>query len=119
MCVYTYTVIMEVICVICKLTVSVDYVVVIGGLENLRNTSFSRGDDVIECLVGKNSVTVHIKCRKDYTRRVIASPYTSVKPKFILRDKDESEFNFKKDCLFCAKLIQFEEWENIQIITLL
>ena len=58
-------------------------------------------------LEGLDSVTVHEKCRKVYTKERSAEAFqsrhkTSTDPKQLLRSKD-SEFNFLHDCLFCGE----------------
>ena len=70
------------------------------GLSKITECSILKGDNVKDQLKGKTSITVHIKCRKDYTRR-IEPPTRKVHHSSTTREK----FNFKTQCLFCAKTV--------------
>ena len=94
-------------CILCEPTGNNcfgDTVCVTRGLNKIIETSVSKGDNVKKLLENKSSVVVHVKCRKDYTRRlepVTSKPQTAwhhfvrehiedgfVKLKFVTSDKN-------------------------------
>ena len=59
-------------CILCELTHNDSHgetVQVTRGLQKIE-CSTSKGDNVQEQLKNKKTVVVHVKCRKDYTRRL-------------------------------------------------
>ena len=56
-----------------------EIVVVTRGLETLRKSSLARCDGIHHALEGLNVATVHVRCRKNYTRRpdAAAAPSSS------------------------------------------
>ncbi len=65
-------------CILCGPTGNIecagDTVEVARGLHKLVECSVSEGDNVREQLNNKHSVVVHVKCRKEYTRRTESTP---------------------------------------------
>ena len=58
-------------CILCAETLDTsDTVIVTRGLETLRKCSLSRQDGIYHILEGVESITVHVVCRKHYTRRL-------------------------------------------------
>lgn len=94
-------------CFICEELLTVgDTVVVDHGLQTLKNASGRRGDGHIGFLNSIDSVTVHVHCRKDYTRK---SSITAFKKRSDVdaagpspRKKRVSVFDFRTLCLFCG-----------------
>ena len=64
-------------CMLCEPTGNNSFgetVCVTRGLDKIIQTSISRGGNVKELLTNRSSVIVHVKCRKDYTRRLGLAP---------------------------------------------
>lgn len=58
------------ICFICSKSLSEgDTVAVEHSLQSLKDASINRDDRLIEYIRNVTSVTIHINCRKDYTRK--------------------------------------------------
>ena len=90
-------------CMLCEPTGNNSFgetVCVTRGLDKIIQTSISRGDNVKELLTNKSSVIVHVKCRKDYTRRLRLAP-----KKVDTLHEHRQEFDFKSQCIFCAKKV--------------
>lgn len=93
-------------CILCEPTGNNcfgDTVCVTRGLNKIIETSVSKGDNVKKLLENKSSVVVHVKCRKDYTRRL--EPVTS-KPQTVHEIREE--FNFKSQCIICGEKVVVE-----------
>lgn len=74
-------------------------------LDKLIECSTAKGDDVKEQLKNKKTVEVHIKCRKDYTRRL------EPKSKEIHGHSshiNRQTFDFKVQCIFCERNISVD-----------
>ncbi|KAE8740861.1 hypothetical protein FOCC_FOCC013607 [Frankliniella occidentalis] len=71
------------------------------GLKKLREYSGRKGDGLKAALTGKTSVQLHVKCHKDYTRRLPPIVNESENQGRLLRRDDEG-FNLKECCLFCG-----------------
>lgn len=88
-------------------------VVVSRGMPTLIDASVARGDEFADYLRSQTSITIHMDCRKSYTRK---SSITAVKrqhedeqastskvsPPRTRARVGESDFSFKKNCLFCG-----------------
>lgn len=93
-------------CILCEPTGNNcfgDTVCVTRGLNKIIETSVSKGDNVKKLLENKSSVVVHVKCRKDYTRRL--EPVTS-KPQTVHEIREK--FNFKSHCIICGEKVVVE-----------
>jgi len=102
-------------CFICaKLLTEGEIVTVERGMKTLINASTERADEFSEYLKNQKSVTIHVECRKNYTRKCSiaaaikrqheeqeASTSTKSPPRTRAR-VSESTFCFKKQCLFCG-----------------
>lgn len=112
-------------CFICtKLLSSSECVTVERGMKTLIDASIQRGDEFTDYLKNEKSVTIHVQCRKQYTRKsTIAaakrqheeeSASTSKKSPPRTRARvSESYFSFKNCCLFCGDKLN-EEYEKKQ-----
>lgn len=59
-------------CFICNKYLTEGETVVVGrGMPTLIDASVSRGDEFIDYLKSQKSVTIHVDCRKSYTRNPI------------------------------------------------
>ncbi|CAG9761491.1 unnamed protein product [Ceutorhynchus assimilis] len=99
------------VCVLCGLTLIKKTVKIKQkGLQTLKKASKERNDGKLKLLENKTELMVHVKCRRDYTRP------TSIKAsKNALKNvtgqptsrphlrSSVSDFNFKSECIFCAK----------------
>lgn len=107
----------EELCVFCKKGISDNDNInrVSKGLKTIRDISIARGDDLYRVLENNQSVTVHEKCRKDYTRRgninSVLCPIDNNQSIVTLR-RSVDHFDFKHDCLFCGKVAQYENWKG-------
>lgn len=86
-----------------------DFVQVSKGLDTILQSSFKRNDGVHKKIEGKQSIKVHKKCRKDYTRpSSIAAAVLSSKvsdtflPSTSTRQSVGEEFDFKTNCFICG-----------------
>lgn len=112
-------------CFICNKHLAESDTVTVGrGLKTLIDASIERGDEFSEYLKDQTSVTVHVQCRKHYTRKGTiaafkrkqeeeqAKPSISTKSPPRTRARlSETFFCFKKCCLFCGNELN-EELEN-------
>ncbi|CAG4987924.1 unnamed protein product [Colias eurytheme] len=101
-------------CFICsKLLTEGETVIVTRGLQTLIDASNARSDEFTEYLKSQKSVTIHVDCRKSYTRRTsIAAAKrqredeqastSKVSPPRTRSRVSESSFSFKDNCLFCG-----------------
>ena len=89
-------------CILCGPTGNIEYagdtVEVARGLNKLAECSVSKGDDVREQLHNNHSVVVHVKCRKEYTRRAEPTPKRLPRPQIV-----RQEFDFKTQCVLCCQ----------------
>ena len=96
------------VCILCKkLLREGDVVTVSRGLSALVASSQRRHDDISSLLQGLSTITVHVECRKRYTRgssikAVINSPPKQLISSKVLRSK-ESVFIFKQHCIFLRR----------------
>lgn len=105
---------MSEVCFICdKPLKESEVVVVVGGMKTLIDASVERNDKFFEYLKDKQSVTVHVQCRKMYTRKssIVAAKRQSeteegststISPPHTRARLSEPDFNFKRYCLFCG-----------------
>ena len=105
---------MSQLCFICnKLLTEAETVTVSRGMKTLIDASIERGDEFVDYLRSEKSVTVRVDCRKSYTRKTsiaaIKRQYedgqastSKVCPLRTRARVSESDFCFKKCCLFCG-----------------
>lgn len=111
-------------CFICnKLLTQTGSVTVDRGMQTLIDASTERGDEFSEYLKNQKSVTIHVQCRKSYTRKssIAAAKRqheeeeeastSKVSPPRTRARVSESAFCFKQCCLFCGKELN-EEYEK-------
>lgn len=101
-------------CFICNKLLTEDKIVVVDrGMPNLIEASVARGDEFTEYLRTQKSVTIHVDCRKSYTRKTSISAVkrqreekqastSKISPPRTRTRVSESNFCFKKYCLFCG-----------------
>ncbi|KAG8180207.1 hypothetical protein JTE90_027919 [Oedothorax gibbosus] len=101
-------------CFICSKPLNESKIVVVDrGIKTLIDSSVERNDGLFEHLKDQKSITIHMECRKIYTRKSTivavkrqneieeASTSKSSPPRTRAR-VNESHFCLKKDCLFCG-----------------
>ena len=96
------------LCVLCKHTGNDSCgktVEVKRGLNELIKCSISKRDDVQKFLKDKETVVVHVKCRKDYTRHSESVTKTVEDHKC---HAARHAFDYKTQCIFCEKLISVD-----------
>ena len=105
---------MSQLCFICnKLSTEGETVTVSRGMKTLIDAIIERGDEFVDYLRSEKSVTVHVDCRKSYTRKSSIAAIkrqhedgqastSKVSPPRIKARVSESDFCFKKCCLFCG-----------------
>ena len=91
-----------------------DTVTVRRGIANIIELSNSKCDGIGEALKNVSEITVHIECRRKYTRHVdrersrspTTAPSKTGRPATVprLRSTSKAVFNFQTDCLFCGEL---------------
>lgn len=101
-------------CFICnKLLTEDETVVVSRGMPTLIDASVARSDEFADYLRSQKSVTIHVDCRKSYTRKTSISASkrqreeeqastSKVSPPHTRARISESSFCFKNHCLFCG-----------------
>ncbi|CAH2237338.1 jg3546 [Pararge aegeria aegeria] len=101
-------------CFICnKLLTEDETVVVSRGMPTLIDASVARSDEFADYLRSQKSVTIHVDCRKSYTRKTSISASkrqreeeqastSKVSPPHTRARISESSFCFKNNCLFCG-----------------
>lgn len=104
---------MSQVCFICSKPLAESEIVFVErGIKTLIDSSIERNDGYVEYLKDKQSVTIHVECRKMYTRKssiaaakrqreMEASTSSSSPPRTRARS-GEPIFCFKKFCLFCG-----------------
>ena len=93
-------------CILCEPTGNNTFgkaVCVTRGLKKIIETSTSRGDNIKELLKTQTSIVVHVKCRKDYTRRT-----DSTSKKVDGTHETRRGFDFKSQCIFCEENVYDE-----------
>ena len=105
---------MSQLCFICnKLLTEGETVTVSRGMKTLIDASIERGDEFVDYLRSEKSVTVHVNCRKSYIRKSSIAAIkrqhedgqastSKVSPPRTRARVSESDFCFKKYCLFCG-----------------
>ena len=105
---------MSQLCFICnKLLTEGETVTVSRGMKTLIDASIERDDEFVDYLRSEKSVTVHMDCRKSYIRKssIVAikrqhedrqASTSKVSPPRTKARVSESDFCFKKYCLFCG-----------------
>lgn len=104
-------------CFICSKSLTEGEIVVVErGMKTLIDSSVERNDGFFEYLSNSESVTIHTQCRKMYTRKssiaavkrqhdmeeASTSKISKISPPRTRARVSESDFCFKKYCLFCA-----------------
>lgn len=104
---------MSQVCFICNKHLNeTEIVIVERGIQTLIDSSVERNDGHFEYLKDKQSVAIHVRCRKMYTRKssiatakrqreTEANTSTNSPPHIRMRS-GESIFCFKTCCLFCG-----------------
>lgn len=93
--------------------------VVSRGIPTLIDASVARGDEFVDYLRGLKSVTIHVDCRKSYTRKSSIAAVkrqhedeqastSKVSPPRTRARLSESNFCFKNCCLFCGDVADEE-----------
>ncbi|CAH4029598.1 unnamed protein product [Pieris brassicae] len=96
-----------------KLLTEDETVVVSRGMPTLIDASVARSDEFADYLRSQKSVTIHVDCRKSYTRKTSISASkrqreeeqastSKVSPPHTRARISESSFCFKNHCLFCG-----------------
>lgn len=110
-------------CFICsKLLTKNESVTVDRGMKTLIDASIERADEFSEYLQNQISVTIHLECRKNYTRKSsIASAKrrhsqeeastSKISPPRTRARVSDSAFCFKQCCLFCGDQLN-EQYET-------
>ena len=105
---------MSQLCFICnKFLTKGETVTVSRGMKTLIDASIERGDEFVDYLRSEKSVTVHVDCRKSYIRKSSMAAIkrqhedeqastSKVSPPCTRARVSESDFCFKKYCLFCG-----------------
>lgn len=98
----------DIICLLCGEALDADVVVVSRGLNTIVQSSLKRNDDVHLLIEGKQSITVHKKCRRDYTRPSSSSSSVSLSHRdtHILSTSTRQSvelFDFKINCFICGE----------------
>lgn len=105
-------------CFICENYISVGDTVIVKQ-KGLNTSSEKREDGKLRKLEGLDSVTVHVLCRKEYTRedsikatvkrRADSEKALIFSPKKL---RSTSSFNFQNACFYCAKIIDLDFYER-------
>lgn len=110
-------------CFICSKRLSEsDSVTVERGLKTLIDASIERGDGFSEYLKDQTSMTIHVQCRKNYTRKSTIAAVkrqheeeqagtSKISPPRTRARTTKPVFCFKQRCLFCGNELN-EEFEN-------
>ena len=105
---------MSQLCFICnKLLTEGKTVTVSRGMKTLIDVNIERGDEFVDYLRSEKSVIAHVDCRKSYIRKSSIAAIkrqhedgqtstSKVSPPRTRARVNESDFCFKKYCLFCG-----------------
>lgn len=102
-------------CFICKKSVSTgETVIVDGGLQTLKDASYERDDGLIEFLNSVNVVTIHVQCRKEYTRKTSILAFKRHREENAAgsqpspRKRRMGDFNFQRLCFICCEIAEVD-----------
>lgn len=114
-------------CFICNKALPESEIVTVDrGMKTLIDASVERGDEFLEYLRKQKYVTIHVQCRKNYTRKsTIAAAKrqyeeeqastSEVSPPRTRARVSESVFCFKQCCLFCGSELNEERETKRQL----
>ena len=110
-----------------KLSTEGETVTVSRGMKTLIDASIERGDEFVDYPKNERSVTVHVDCQKSYIRKSSIpaikrqhedgqASTSKVSPPRATARVSESNFCFKKYCLFCGNEADEETEKNRCIV---